>query len=111
MTDSDIHIVGILRDSKTKEFRSYTAIPKSKSWEDTQKLINDWNASHKDSTYILSQDKDLIDVVRSIKKEPEVVFLKDEIEELDSVILNLEYERSNLQYMQDKREDRKVDKS
>lgn len=104
MSDSDIHIIGILRDSKTKEFRSYCAIPKSKSWEEAQKLVDDWNAKKGVSTYTLSQDKDLIDIVRSIKKEPEPAFLKDEIEELDSVIANLEYQRSNLQAMQSERQ-------
>ena len=105
MTDSDIHIVGILRDSKTKEFRSYTPIPLSKTLEQAQELVDDWNKTrYKDSTYTLSQDKDLIDIVRSIKKEPEDMFLEDEIEKLDNVITNLEYERSNLQDIQDRRE-------
>lgn len=106
MKDSDIHIVGVLRDSKTKEFLSYTAVPKSKSLKETQKLVDDWNKqAYRDSTYTLSEDKDLIDIVRSIKKEPEDAFLEDEIEKLDDLIQNLEYERSNLQEMQSRRED------
>ena len=103
MSTNDIHIIGILRDSKTKEFRSYCAIPVNKTLEQAQKLVDDWNASKGVSTYTLSQDKDLLDVIRSIRKEPEEVFLQREIEELDSVISGLEYERNNLQEMQERR--------
>ena len=102
--DSDIHIVGILRDSKTREFRSYTAIPPSRA-EDAQKLVDDWNACDNGGTYTLSRDKDLVDIVSSIKKEPLLEYLAEEIEELDSVISGLEYQRSKLQDMQNKRED------
>ena len=108
MTEDTIHIVGILRDSKTKEFRSYTTIPKSKSLEETQKLVDSWNTPDNGSAYTLSQDKDLLDIVRSIKKEPEDVFLDAEITELDSIISHLEYERSNLQQMQDRRTEQKT---
>jgi hypothetical protein len=109
MEDNTIHIVGILRDSKTNEFISYTSIPKSKSLKQAQKLVDDWNeTSHRDSTYTLSQDKDLIDVIRSINKEPKEVFLQQEIEALDSVISDLEYERSNLQGIQDRRAEQEI---
>lgn len=106
MTSNEIHIVGILRDSKTKEFRSYTAIKKDKSLEEVQKLVDKWNENPKnDSFYTLSQDADLIDVIKRKDQEPSYDFLEEEIKMLDDLISSLEYQRCELQEIQNRREE------
>lgn len=103
-----LEFVCILRDKTTGKYKRYEAeTPDKFPIGKARKIIDGYNKSHENDVYTISFDKDLVDMVahqESVQiKYPEQEYMEEQIEKIDDVINDLEWEKDKLRTLQEKK--------